>query len=376
MTERFDYFLLMLWVMALLLGLVMVTSAVLPHSESASTLFGSATSYPKIYKHTVYLMLGVLAFLVALGVPIRTWMFFHKAALLLALVICVLVLIPGLGQVINGSRRWIGVGPITLQAAELTKFLAIVYLAGYIARSREHIKTELLGILRPVAIIGVVCVLLLFEPDFGTVVVLSLVTGGLLFLAGARLRYFLLLGGGATLALGFIAVVQPYRLERLTSFLDPWSVKNDSGYQLAQSLIAFGRGDVFGLGLGEGVQKLFYLPYAYNDFIFAVISEELGMTGGIAVLLLLTLLVLRIMRIARHAKDSQQIFAAFLAYGIGILIGVQAFVNIGVSIGMLPTKGLTLPFISFGGNSLLMSCLMMGIVFRVQIESSKEVRVG
>ncbi len=362
MTERYDYFLLMLWVVVLTLGYVMVASALLPLSSAA----GGIDS--RIFKHGAFLALGLIAFFVALGIPLRIWNLFHQPAMAVALLVCLLVLVPGIGELTNGSRRWIGIGPVSLQASEASKFLVILYLAGYLARHQEDISSELSSMLRPLVVISLVCGLLLFEPDYGTVVVLSLVTGGMLFVAGAKLRHYLLVALAAVGTLSLISIVQPYRLERLISFLDPWSAVTRSGYQLAQSLIAFGRGDVFGLGLGEGVQKLFYLPEAHNDFIFAVICEELGLAGGIAVILVLTLVVLRVLRVARLAIEQGRNFEGLFVYGIAILFAVQSFINIGVSTGMLPTKGLTLPFISYGGNSLLISSLMMGIVFRVQFE--------
>jgi len=224
---------------------------------------------------------------------------------------------------------------------------------------------------RPLALVGLLCGMLLLEPDFGSVVVLAGVTGGVLFLAGARLRHFLLIVLVAVLLLAVLSVLQPYRLQRLVTFLDPWAVAYGSGYQLTQALIAFGRGDLFGLGLGAGIQKLLYLPEAHNDFIFAVVAEELGLIGALVVFGLLIALVLRIFRIAGKALADERPFAGYLAYGTALLLGIQCVINVGVNTGTLPTKGLTLPFISYGGNSLIVCCALIGLVLRVQLERGR-----
>jgi cell division protein FtsW len=218
--------------------------------------------------------------------------------------------------------------------------------------------------------LAVVCGLLLLQPDFGTAVVLCATACGLLFVAGARLRHFLAVVALGAAALVGIAVLQPYRLDRLVSFADPWQFAFGSGYQLTQALIAFGRGEIFGLGLGEGIQKLFYLPEAHNDFIFAVIAEELGLVGALTVLSLFAVLVVRILRVGRQALDAGTAFGGYLVYGVGLLLGVQCLINLGVNTGVLPTKGLTLPFVSYGGNSLVVSCAMIGLVLRVQLEEA------
>ncbi len=362
MNARLDGTLMLLWCLVLALGLVMVASSSMPRSAA----FGDATYF--VTRHGIYLLLGVLAFALCALLPLKFWHFSYQLAWLAAVVLCVLVLLPGIGNEVNGARRWISLAGFTLQASEVAKFLLLVYLAGYLARQQQQLRDDVMTLLRPAALIALVGVLLLLQPDFGALVVIVAVSGGLMFMAGARLRHFLLLLLVAMGALALLAVAQPYRMQRLVAFLDPWSEAFGSGYQLTQALIAFGRGEWFGLGLGEGIQKLFYLPEAHNDFIFAVIAEELGLVGAVAVFGLLLWLVLRIFRVAYQAMQSGQLHGAYLAYGAGMLIGVQTLINVGVNTGMLPTKGLTLPFISYGGNSLLVCCALVGLVVRVQLE--------
>ena len=275
---------------------------------------------------------------------------------------------PGVGRDVNGATRSIGLGAFSLQASEAAKFLLLVYLAGYLARFSDVVRDKPMALLLPLSMMAVVAVLLLMEPDFGSVVVLGVTTCALLFVAGARLRHFLLIVAIAILFLTVLAIWQPYRLERVITFSNPWQFAFGSGYQLTQSLIAFGRGELFGLGLGEGIQKLFYLPEAHNDFIFAIIAEELGLIGAIVVLGLLAFMVVRILRVARNAISEGRLFGGYLAYGVGVLLGVQCLINLGVNTGLLPTKGLTLPFISFGGNSLVVCCAMLALTLRVQLE--------
>jgi cell division protein FtsW len=363
-----DLTLVMLWVIALVVGVVMVASASYPMASS----YGAPSYF--VVRHGVYTLGGIAAFGFFAVLPLKLWRHAHRPFLILALLLCLLVLIPGIGQVVNGSRRWIGLGGISIQASELAKFLILVYLAGYLGRNREQLPEDWLVLFRPLAVVSAVCILLLLEPDFGSVVVLAGVTGGMFFVAGARLRHFLLIVIGVVAMLALISVLQRYRMERLVTFLDPWSDAFGSGYQLTQSLIAFGRGELFGLGLGEGIQKLFYLPEAHNDFIFAVIAEELGLVGAVAVFGLLIVIVLRMFRIGRLALERNRAFEAYLAYGAGLLIGLQSLINVGVSTGALPTKGLTLPFVSYGGNSLLVCCALAGLSYRVSVELNAEAR--
>ena len=361
MTERFDMTLFMAWLLALAVGMVMVASASVSLAEHA-WFYAS--------RHGVYLAGGLCAFAVTLAIPLRFWEAVHRPCLLLAILGCAAVLVPSIGHEVNGSRRWISLGFITVQASEVAKLLLLVYLAGYLSRVRSSLRDDVLVLVRPLGWVGLVLLLILLEPDFGTVVVLSVLTGGLLFIANVRMLHFVVIALVAASGLLLLAVVQPYRAERLATFLDPWPFAFGSGYQLTQALIAFGRGEFFGLGLGDGVQKLFYLPEAHNDFIFAVIAEELGMVGSVLVFGLLMFIVMRVFRVAKDAMVNDRIFPGYLAYGAGLLIGVQVLINVGVNTGVLPTKGLTLPFISYGGNSLLICSVLMGLAFRVSHESS------
>jgi len=355
--NRWDTTLLLVWLIILGLGTVMIASSAVAISDTY------------IIKHGAFLLTSLLGFALVVVIPLAVWEKWHRLAWLLAVALCLIVLIPGVGLEVNGAQRWIGLGHFSLQASEAAKLLVLVYLAGYLARFDEHIAANAFALFRPILMVAVVGFLILLEPDFGSVVVLGVAAFGMLFVAGARLRHFALLAIGSGSLLVSLAFLQPYRFERLITYTDPWSFAFGSGYQLTQALIAFGRGELTGLGLGEGIQKLFYLPEAHNDFIFAVIAEELGLIGAVMVVLLFAVLVIRILRIARVAVDDRRLFSGYLAYGVGLLLGVQCLINMGVNTGLLPTKGLTLPFVSYGGNSLVVSCAMLGLVFRTQLEA-------
>ena len=358
---RWDAMLVMTWLALLVVGVVMVASA-------SAGQRGGADAH--LLKHSVMVLGALLVFAVCAAIPLRAWQAVHKPCLLVALALCALVLVPFLSIEVNGARRWLDLGWMRFQPAEAAKLLVAVYLAGYVARTGERLATDWSAWFLPLAWIGALLVLVLCQPDFGSVVVLAALTVGLLFLGGARLRDFTLLVLLGGLALAAAAVVQPYRVERMVTFLDPWATQFDSGYQLTQALIAFGRGGYTGLGLGEGVQKLFYLPEAHNDFIYSVIAEELGLLGVLGVLALFAVLTLRLLRIACGAAAGRRTFAALLAYAAALLIGGQALINAGVNTGVLPTKGLTLPFISFGGNSLLTCSALVALALRVHYEGA------
>lgn len=353
---RLDAPLMISWGLVLGFGLVMVASA------------SVAMEAPFLARHGVYLTLGLMGFLFMLCVPLKVWNRTYQMALLGALTLCALVLVPGVTEEIKGARRWIDLGSFTLQPAEIAKAAMIVYWAGFLARRDEALRKSPLPALLPLVFFAALVALLILQRDFGNVVVLSAVLGTMLFLAGLRLRYFGLLVLAGALALAGLIWMEPYRVERLVSFSDPWASAFDSGYQLTHSLIAFGRGEVFGLGLGEGIQKLWYLPEAHHDFIFAVIAEELGLVGALALMALLGLIVARILYVARMAIGSGDKFAGYLCYGVALLLGVQTLINVGVATGSLPTKGLTLPFISYGGNSLIVCAALVGLVGRAQLE--------
>jgi len=357
MMQRLDVPLIMVWILILGLGVVMVSSA------------GVAQNIDLLPRHGFYLLLALSGFTLMLLIPLGWWQATYRLCWLAAVVLCALVLMPGIGSEVNGAQRWISFGGFNLQPAEIAKFLLLVYMAGYLTRFADQLADDPLTLLKPLGMVVVVAALLLLQPDFGTAVVLASTTCGLLFLAGARLRHFLtivLIAGGGLLLLAY---QQPYRLARMITFTDPWAYATDGGYQLTQALIAFGRGETFGLGLGEGIQKLDYLPEAHNDFIFAVIAEELGLIGAIAVIILFAFLIIRMLRLARIAQTDGRVFAGYLIYGVALMLGLQYLVNLGVNTGVLPTKGLTLPFISYGGNSLIVSCALLGLVCRSLLEA-------
>jgi cell division protein FtsW len=360
----YDYLLILYVLTLLLLGLLMVTSASINVSDQELH-----QPFYYFFRQVIYLAGGSLLGALVIQFEVETWERLSWFLLIAALSALTLVLIPGIGRSVNGSMRWIGIGPLGFQVSEFAKLALIIYMSGYLWRHHHEIKTQLSGFLKPMSILAVVSLLLLREPDFGALVVITVTTLGLMFLAGMRLRHFIVLFGLAVLGLSALAISAPYRLARLTSFLNPWAHPFDSGYQLTQSLIAFGRGGWLGAGLGKSVQKLFYLPEAHTDFLFAVIAEELGLIGTMCVIALFSLLVLRIFSIGRRAQELNQHFAGFLAYGFAIWVAIQFIVSIGVNSGILPTKGLTLPFMSYGGSSLLIHCLMIALVLRIDYEN-------
>jgi cell division protein FtsW len=360
---RYDYYLLIPTAILLAVGLLVLTSASIGISEH---YYSSPLRF--LFHQLAYLLCSVGVAIVVMHLPTNYWEDTGAYLLLGALLLLLLVLIPGIGREVNGSTRWISFGYITLQASELTKFSIVIYIAGYLLRREDEVTYQFSGFLKPMAIVTLTSMLLLLEPDFGAAVVIILTVLGVTFLAGARLWQFLLLLAVAGLALGGLAISSPYRLARLTSFLDPWSSPYDGGYQLIQSLIAFGRGGIFGVGLGNSVQKLFYLPEAHTDFLFAILAEEFGILGQMVVLGLFAVLVGRILYLGKLAKQLQEKFIAYLAYGFGLLIGLQVLINIGVNLGVLPTKGLPLPFMSYGGSSMLFNCAIIAIVLRISHE--------
>ncbi|MEM7096899.1 MAG: putative lipid II flippase FtsW [Pseudomonadota bacterium] len=340
------------WLLLMGFGLVMVGSA------------SVALPGDHLTKHAFYLVLSVIAFGVVYAMPVGLWRSIYLAGWAVSMLIAILVLVPGFSHEVNGAKRWISLGGFTLQAAEVAKFGVCLYLAGYLDRHSDKLVTDPKVVFVPIGMVAIVVGLLVAEPDLGSAVVIAATMLGLLFLAGARLRYFfLMLAVGAGL-LWVLVEVAPYRMQRLIAFLDPWSVAFGSGYQLTQALIAFGRGEIFGLGLGEGIQKLFYLPEAHNDFIFAVVAEELGALGAIGLILLMSYLVIQLLRLGWLELQRGRHFAGYVCLFVGLLFAFQFLVNIGVNTGALPTKGLTLPFVSYGGNSLIISCALMGLVLR------------
>lgn len=362
----YDKWLIILVLALLVFGLLMVASASIEISDQRLH-----QPFYYFYRQFALLLLGVLLGGFIVQFEIAFWERMGGVLLLATCCALVLVLLPGIGHSVNGSMRWLSLGFMNIQASEIAKFAIVIYLAGYLTRRNTEIKMSLTGFLKPLGILAFVAALLLKEPDFGATVVVMTTALGMMFLAGMRLRHFSILFILVLIALSILAISAPYRLHRLTSFLNPWANPFDSGYQLTQSLIAFGRGGWFGVGLGKGIQKLFYLPEAHTDFLFAVIAEEFGLIGMLIVLALFTFLVARILYIGRRAQVLGQHFAAYIAYGFGLWIAIQFMVSIGVNSGMLPTKGLTLPLMSYGGSSMLMNCVVIALLLRIDYENRK-----
>lgn len=318
---------------------------------------------------TVYLLLGITLACIATRIPLAFWQRISGYMILISFLLLLLVLVPGIGKEVNGSMRWIMIGPLSLQVSELVKFSAIVYLASYIVRRQHEVQTRIRGFLKPLTILGGIALLLLQEPDFGATAVIITTALGILFIGGVRLWQFVFLLLSAAGILALLAISEPYRLLRLTTFLHPWSNPFDTGYQLTQSLIAFGRGGIWGVGLGNSVQKLFYLPEAHTDFLFAVLGEELGLVGQLLIVTLFALLIGRALLISYRTYRYGHLFNAYLGCGLALCLGLQVMINIGVNVGILPTKGLTLPLMSYGGTSLWMNCLSIGLLLRLGMES-------
>jgi len=345
------------------LGLVMVGSASITVAERQ---LGQPFHY--LVRQGLFVGLGLSAALLAAWLPVAKWERLGAAVLLLGIVLLTVVLVPGVGREVNGSMRWLALGPFNLQPSELVKLGVVLYLPGYLVRREEEVRAALSGLVKPMLLLLLICLLLLLEPDFGAAAVIFATALGVLFLGGVRLWHFGLFVVMTLLMLAALAVSSPYRVERLTTFMNPWLDPFNSGFQLTQALIAFGRGEWFGVGLGDSVQKLFYLPEAHTDFLFAVLAEELGLVGALLVIALFGVVVWRSFAIARRAEANGSRFGAYLAYGIGLWLGLQAFVNLGVNMGVLPTKGLTLPLMSYGGSSIVVSCVAVAIVLRVGYE--------
>jgi cell division protein FtsW len=318
--------------------------------------------------------MGLVAALVAMTIPTSVWEKHSMVLLVGGFTLLVLVLVPGIGHEVNGSRRWVRLGIMNFQVSELSRVMLLTYIASYAVRRSEELCTSFQGFMKPVAVLGAAAVLLLIEPDFGAATVLMATGLAVLFLAGVRLHHLLVPVVVGVAGMAVLAVTSSYRMRRLTAFRNPWEDPFDSGFQLVQSLIAIGRGEWFGVGLGSSVQKLFYLPEAHTDFVFAVLAEELGFVGVCVVVGLYALLVGRALEISRKAADAGLPFQSYLAASIGIWVGLQAFVNIGVNMGLLPTKGLTLPLLSYGGSSMLVTLGVLGLLLRINHETQMAAR--
>lgn len=347
----------------LLGGFVILASASISISENAT---GNPFFY--LQRQALAAAIGAVAGGVCLFVPMHVWRSLGPLMLFAGIALLVLVLIPGIGYEVNGSTRWVRVGFMNLQVSEPARLCLILYLAGYLVRRNKALREEFMGFLRPMLVLTVACVLLLKEPDFGAALVLLATALVMLFVAGARIRDFLLFFSAAVLAMAALAITSPYRMKRLTTFLDPWADPYNSGFQLTQSLIAIGRGEWFGVGLGDSVQKLFYLPEAHTDFVFAVFAEEFGLAGSVFLIALFAALLWRVFRLGMRAARAERFFEAYIAVGLGTWLGLQAFINVGVNMGLLPTKGLTLPLISYGRSSLIITMICLGLLLRIHHE--------
>jgi len=365
---------LLLWVLVALLafGLVMVYSASIATAEG-SRFTGYQPGY-YLLRHGIFILVGALAGLAVSQVPMQVWQDYALYLFLFGVALLMLVLVPGIGKSVNGSQRWLSLFVVNLQPSELMKLFAVLYAASYTVR-KAKVKATFVKAFAPMfAVMVLVGFLLLAEPDMGAFVVILSIALGTLWLGGFNGRVFAALMVALPLAFAALILSSPYRMQRVIGFMDPWSDPYGKGYQLSHALIAFGRGEWFGVGLGGSVEKLFYLPEAHTDFLMAVIAEELGLFGVTAVIALFALLVVRAFQIGRHAAFLERNFSALAAQGIGVWLGVQAMINIGVNMGVLPTKGLTLPFLSFGGSGLVVNCVAAAVLLRVDYENRRVAR--
>lgn len=353
------------------LGLVMMSSASFGIAERE---LGQPLYY--LWRHIAYLTIGVMFGGLVLHTPLAFWQKTGWIWLLVSVFLLLLVLVPGVGREVNGAMRWLSLGVVNVQPSEVVKLSVVIYLSDYLVRRHEEVRHAVAGFVKPMALLALLCMLLLAEPDFGSSAVMMATAMGMMFLGGVRLWQFGVLLMFVAIALAILALSAPYRLERVTAFLDPWADPFASGFQLVQALIAFGRGEWFGVGLGSSIQKLFYLPEAHTDFLLAVIAEELGLVGTVSVIVLFGYVVLRAFRIGRLAERRGNPFGAYLAYGLGLWLAIQAFTNIAVNMGLLPTKGLTLPFMSYGGSSLVVMCVVVALLLRVAYETQRPRSTG
>ena len=360
---------LLLWpVLGLLMfGLVMVYSASIATAEGSKFTGGQPAYF--LIRHGIFLAIGLVAGLVAFQIPLRLWQQAAPWLFVAGVVMLVVVLIPHVGRSVNGAQRWLPLGPINLQPSELMKLFTVLYAADYTTRKLAEMGSFRRGFVPMFLVMALVGALLLREPDFGAFVVIVAIAFGILFLGGINARLFAALTVLMAVAFVVLILTSPYRLERITSYMDPWKDAYGKGYQLSHALIAFGRGEWFGVGLGASVEKLFYLPEAHTDFLLAVIAEELGLVGVLAVVGLFALLVQRAFAIGRQALALDRIYSGLAAQGVGIWLGVQSFINMGVNMGLLPTKGLTLPLMSFGGSGIVANCIALAVLLRVDYEN-------
>jgi len=360
-VSTFDRGYVLLALSMYMIGLIMVASSSMPIAER---IFDNPFHF--IVRHMIYIILSLGVAALTLQIPMHRWHEYSSKLLLMAIILLVIVL--AVGRNVNGSTRWIAIGPITIQAAEPAKLFFFCYLSAYLVRRRDEVMENVKGFAKPLVVFGALSGLLLMQPDLGTIIVMFVTTFGLLFLAGAKLWQFIAISGVGLTLLSMLAYFSPYRWARVTGFLDPWKDPFGSGYQLTQSLMAYGRGETFGQGLGNSVQKLEYLPEAHTDFVMAVLAEEMGFIGISVILLLSMALVFKALLLGRKAVNQEKYFEGFFAYAIGIWFCFQAAVNIGASAGIVPTKGLTMPLISYGGSSMIIMTMSVAVLIRIDHE--------
>ncbi len=361
--EDFDTKLLLVALTLVTLGLIMVASASMPVAER-----DMSTPLHYLVRQGLYISAGLVLGLIVVRIPVLSWQQAGPYLLLLTVLMLVLVLVPGVGRQVNGAVRWIAAGPIKIQVSELAKLFVIVYMSGYLVRHSQEVREQFSGFLKPAVLMTLIVTLLMMEPDFGGSFIIITTTMSLLFLAGVKLRIFAPLVVFVAVLMGLLIRFEPYRWARMTSFMDPWQDPFNSGFQLTQSLIAIGRGDLTGVGLGNSMQKLLYLPEAHTDFVFAVYAEEMGFIGTLFLITLFLFFIWRAFQIGKASERVGRMFGAYCAYGIGLWLGMQAFINLGVNMGALPTKGLTLPLMSYGGSSMLVTCISVALLLRIDYE--------
>ncbi|MBN8450386.1 MAG: putative lipid II flippase FtsW [Candidatus Accumulibacter sp.] len=372
LPSEIDLALLWSTLMLLVIGMVMVYSASMAIAEAGRVTANQSTYY--LVRHAVFLIIALVAAGIAFQVPLSTWQRWSPWLFVTGFVLLALVLIPGIGREVNGARRWLPLGIANLQPSELMKLFAVLYAADYTARKMPHMHDLKKAFLPLASAMVAVGILLLKEPDFGAFVVIISIAMGILFLGGMRARLFVVLILVLAAAFAALIIFSPYRRDRIFGFMDPWADAFGRGYQLSHALIAFGRGELFGVGLGASVEKLFYLPEAHTDFLLAVIAEELGFFGVLLVIVLFGLLIQRAFAIGRQAVSLERLYSALVAQGIGVWLGVQGFINMGVNMGLLPTKGLTLPLMSFGGSGILANCVALAVLLRIDWENRQLMR--
>ena len=368
--SKLDFVLVTLFLVLGFFGLLILSSASAHFSDS---IYGNPSAI--FNRQFFYFILGIIGLFACFFVPLNFWSSYDRLFITFGILLLFLVFIPGIGIEVNGANRWIRIAGFGLQPSEIMKFLSILYISCYSVRRIKEIQTHWLGFFRPALIIISIISIILIQPDLGSSAVIFISVLGVLFVAGVKIQQFLIVALLGVIAITMMIIFVPWRWERIISFIDPWSDPWGSGYQLTLSLMSIGRGDWFGVGLGQGLMKMGYLPDAHTDFIFSVIVEEMGILGGFAIISLLFGLSFRIFFIGRESLLKKNFFGFYFSFGVGLLLGLHTFINVGVSSGLLPTKGLTLPLISGGGTNLIIVCLMIGLILRIDYENKNSMPI-